>query len=103
VDSESFTLLDEQFHLCIAECSRNPLMVSLYRQINDVRTHAQWNAMKDKVLTTERIAEYNRQHRTLVEAIQSRDVESAVAIVTNHLHYARRQLLGAGANAGGEP
>jgi DNA-binding FadR family transcriptional regulator len=102
VDSETFTLLDEQFHLCIAECSRNPLMVSLYRQINDVRTHAQWTAMKDKVLTGERIAEYNRQHRTLVEAIQARDVESAMAIVTNHLHYARRQLLGAGANAGGE-
>ncbi|MFZ5792727.1 MAG: FadR/GntR family transcriptional regulator [Pseudomonadota bacterium] len=100
VDAESFTLLDEQFHLRIAECSRNPLMVSLYRQINDVRTHAQWNAMKDKVLTAERIAEYNRQHRGLVEAIQARDVESAVAIVTNHLHYARRQLLGASGAAG---
>jgi DNA-binding FadR family transcriptional regulator len=101
VDAESFTLLDEQFHLRIAECSRNPLMVSVYRQINDVRTHAQWNAMKDKVLTAERIAEYNRQHRGLVEAIQARDVESAVAIVTNHLHYARRQLLGVSSAAGG--
>jgi DNA-binding GntR family transcriptional regulator len=72
-------------------------MVSLYGQINDVRTHAQWNAMKDKVLTPERIAEYNRQHRTLYEAMLSRDVEGAMAIVTNHLHFARRQLLGAGA------
>lgn len=99
VDAESFTVLDEQFHQRIAECARNPLLVSLYRQINEIRTHAQWNAMKDKVLTTERIAEYNRQHRTLFEAILSRDVESAVAIVTNHLHYARRQLLGAGSAA----
>lgn len=96
VDAESFTLLDEQFHLRIAECSRNPLLVSLYRQINDVRSHAQWNAMKDKVLTVERIAEYNRQHRTLYEAMLSRDVEGAIAIVTSHLHYARRQLLGVG-------
>lgn len=95
IDSETFTLLDEQFHLRIAEATRNPLMVSLYRQINDVRTHAQWNMMKDKVLTIERIGEYNRQHRGLMEAILARDVESAVAIVTNHLHYARRQLLGA--------
>lgn len=95
-DAEDFTLWDEQFHLTIAECSRNPLMVWLYRQINDVRAHAQWNAMKDKVLTPERIAEYNRQHRNLFDAIRSRDVESAVAIVTNHLHFARRQLLGAG-------
>jgi DNA-binding FadR family transcriptional regulator len=94
-DPEGFTLWDEQFHLLIAECTRNPLMVSLYRQINDVRGHAQWNAMKDQVLTPERIAEYNQQHRALYEMIRSRDVEGAVALVTNHLHYARRQLLGA--------
>ena len=93
-DIEGFTLWDEQFHLLIAECTRNPLMVWIYRQINEVRAHDQWNAMKDKVLTPERIAEYNRQHRNLYEAIRTRDVESAVAIVTNHLHYARRQLLG---------
>jgi DNA-binding FadR family transcriptional regulator len=96
-DTEAFTRLDEQFHLLIAECTRNPLMVWLYRRINDIRTHAQWNAMKDKVLTPERMSEYNRQHRALFEAIRSRDIEAAVAIITNHLHYARRQLLGAGA------
>lgn len=94
-DPESFTRLDEQFHLMIAECTHNPLMVWIYREINDVRCHAQWAAMKDKVLTPERIAEYNRQHRNLFETIRSRDVEGAVAIVTDHLHYARRQLLGA--------
>lgn len=94
-DAEAFTLLDEQFHLMIAESTHNPLMVWIYRQINDVRCHAQWTAMKDKVLTPERIAEYNLQHRNLFEAIRSRDVEAAVAIVTNHLHYARRQLMGA--------
>jgi DNA-binding FadR family transcriptional regulator len=95
-DSEGFTQWDEDFHLAIAECTRNPLLVSLYRQINDVRTHKQWNAMKDKVLTAERIADYNAQHRNLFEAIRSRDVEGAVAIITAHLHQARRQLLGAG-------
>ncbi len=95
LDPESFTQLDEQFHLMIAESTHNPLLVWIYRQINDVRCHAQWAAMKDKVLTSERITEYNRQHRNLFETIRSRDVEGAVAIVTNHLHYARRQLMGA--------
>ena len=60
-DSESFTLWDEEFHQLIAEATRNPLMVWVYRQINAVRTHSQWNAMKDKVLTPGRIAEYNQQ------------------------------------------
>lgn len=95
-DSEGFTQWDEDFHLAIAACTRNPLLVSLYRQINEVRAHKQWNAMKDKVLTAERMSDYNQQHRSLFEAIRSRDVEGAVAIITNHLHQARRQLMGAG-------
>ncbi len=98
-DSESFTLWDEEFHQLISEATRNPLMVWVYRQINAVRTHSQWNAMKDKVLTPGRIAKYNRQHAALYEAIRTRDIQAAVAIVTDHLHYARHQLLGV--NAGG--
>jgi DNA-binding FadR family transcriptional regulator len=94
-DSESFTLWDEEFHQLIAEATRNPLMVWIYRKINDVRTHSQWNAMKSKVLTPQRIAEYNEEHLALYEAIRSRDIEAAVAIVTNHLHSAKRQLTGA--------
>jgi DNA-binding FadR family transcriptional regulator len=94
-DTESFTLWDKEFHGLISEATRNPLMVWVYRQINVVRTHGQWTAMKDKVLTPARIAEYNQQHRALYEAIRSRDVETAVAIITSHLHFARRQLMGA--------
>ena len=60
-----------------------------------IRAHDQWAAMRDKILTQQRIADYNRQHRALAEAIASRDVEGAVAMVTSHLHYARRQLMGA--------
>jgi DNA-binding FadR family transcriptional regulator len=96
-DRESFTLWDKQFHQLIAEATRNPLMVWIYREINDVRTHGQWSAMKNKVLTPQRIAEYNAQHLALFEAIRTRDIEAAVAVVTHHLHYARRQLLGASA------
>jgi DNA-binding FadR family transcriptional regulator len=94
-DSESFTRWDKGFHQLIADATRNPLMVWIYRQINEVRTHRQWSAMKDKVLTPQRIAEYNEQHAALYEAIRTRDIETAVAVITNHLHYARRQLMGA--------
>jgi DNA-binding FadR family transcriptional regulator len=100
-DIESFTLWDLEFHQLIAEATRNPLMVWVYRKINDVRVHRQWNAMKCKVLTPERIAEYNEQHLSLYEAIRTRDIERAVAVITNHLHYARRQLLGANSGDSG--
>ncbi len=95
-DREAFTRADTQFHLTLAECTRNPLMVWLYRHINDVRTHTQWSRMKDKILSPERLEEYNRQHRALYEAIASRDVDSAVTIISEHLEKARRDLIGAG-------
>ena len=94
-DRERFSRADEQFHLMLAECTRNPLMVWLYRQINDVRSHALWDGMKDKILTATRIAEYNRQHRELYEALCNRDVDAATRIIAAHLDKARRDLLGA--------
>ena len=94
-DREAFSRADEQFHLLLAECTRNPLMVWLYQQINDVRSHAQWHSMKEQILTAKRIKDYNRQHRQLYEALRSRDVETAVAIIEQHLDKARRDLVGA--------
>lgn len=95
-DREFFSRADEQFHLVLAECTRNPLMVWLYRQINDVRSHAQWNGMKDKILSEDRIADYNRQHRELYDTLRSRDVDAAVQIIVEHLEKARHDLIGAG-------
>ena len=93
-DREYFSRADEQFHLLLAECTHNPLMVWLYQQINDVRSHAQWNSMKDKILTGPRIMAYNKEHRQLYETLRSRDVEGAERIITQHLEIARRHLLG---------
>ena len=93
-DPENFSRADERFHLALAESTRNPLMVWVYRHINDVRGHAQWSVRKDKILTPERIVEYNEQHRALFAAIESRDTQSAVDIMTKHLEKARADLLG---------
>jgi DNA-binding FadR family transcriptional regulator len=95
-DQAAFSAADERFHMALAEATGNPLMSWIYGQINDVRCHDQWNAMKRKVLGEEAIAIYNRQHRMLVEAIRRRDTHAAVAIVTEHLQKARDDLVGIG-------
>lgn len=92
-DTNYFTKWDRQFHQLLADTSHNPLMASTYRQINRVRGHAQWNTMKDKILTADRIEAYNQQHRALFDSLLSRDTEAAVRIITEHLHDARRDLL----------
>ena len=94
--AEAFTNCDEEFHRRLAQCTQNALLVSIYNQINEVRGHDQWIAMRDKILTHEAIAEYNAQHRALYKALGSRDVDQAVAIIVKHLEKARLDLLGAG-------
>ncbi len=57
-DKDEFSKWDGEFHLLLARASANPLLINVYRQINHVRLHAQWDAMKEKILTPGVIADY---------------------------------------------
>jgi len=92
-DANYFTKWDRQFHQLLADATHNALMASIYRHVNHVRGHAQWSAMKDKVLTAARIESYNLQHRALYQALRIRDGEAAVRVIADHLDAARRDLL----------
>lgn len=94
-DQDQFTHWDMEFHLQLARCSRNPLLLKIYQQINAVRAHAQWNRMKQVILTPAKIAAYNVQHRTIFDALSHRDVQAAVDAITAHLETARQDLIGA--------
>ena len=97
-DKEAFSRHDSMFHEWLARSSKNPLLLHLYQQINAVRGHGQWDAMKNKILSPEVIDEYNRQHRALHEAIGRRDIVAAVKHINEHLEKARKDLMGAGEN-----
>jgi len=92
-DKDSFSRWDGEFHLMIAQASGNPLLLSVYRQINQVRLHAQWDAMKEKILTPEVIRDYNRQHRGIYDALNTRDAIAAQSLIAEHLEKARDDLL----------
>lgn len=94
-DKDAFTERDSQFHLSIARSSRNPLLLHIYEEINLVRSRAQWDAMKEKILTPRQIAAYNRQHRAILEALTSRDANRVAELIVEHLEKARADLLGA--------
>lgn len=91
---DDFSLADEQFHLALAQSANNPLLLWIYRRINEIRHQTQWHAGKDRVLTSRRMKNYNQQHRGLFEAINARDINRAVQAITTHLETAREQLLG---------
>ena len=92
-DKDAFSRWDGEFHLMIAQASSNPLLLTVYRQINQVRIHAQWDAMKEKILTPDVITAYNRQHRGILNAMTERDAVTAQALITEHLEKARDDLL----------
>lgn len=92
-DPVRFTKWDRQLHELIAEATHNPLLIALYRQINHVRGHRQWSAIKDKILTAHRIADYNHDHKALLAALGGRNGDQAAAIVVEHLERARQHLM----------
>lgn len=94
-DADLFTKLDSEFHLQLARCSRNPLILRLYQQINTVRSHAQWEQMKQIILSQEKIDLYNQQHRAIIEALRQRDAQGASDQISKHLETARQDLVGA--------
>jgi DNA-binding FadR family transcriptional regulator len=94
-DKDLFTELDAEFHLCIARGARNPLLMHVYEQINVVRSRAQWDAMKQKILTPPQIVIYNMQHRAIYQALRHRDGTRAAELIGQHLEKARGDLIGA--------
>jgi GntR family uxuAB operon transcriptional repressor len=94
-DQDLFTQLDCEFHLRLARSSRNPLIVRMYQQVNMVRLHAQWDRMKRLILTPDKIAEYNTEHRAIFEALLQRDALTATDLIKKHLDQARTDLIGA--------
>jgi DNA-binding FadR family transcriptional regulator len=94
-DVERYSAVDEQFHLSVANATSNPLLVSLYQLINEVRANALWAEMRNKVLTRENMRLYNEQHAAVVRAIQRRDAAAAAEVMVRHIEKARNDLMGA--------
>lgn len=94
-DEPAFSRWDSEFHQQLARCSRNPLIVRLYQNINEVRSHAQWRAMRRTILTPEQIDTYNAQHREIYDALCERDLKTASKRIEEHLEKARQDLIGA--------
>ncbi len=91
-----FSSADEEFHLMLAHCSQNPLLIWMYQRINDIRSHGQWSHRKMNILTPGKIRQYNEHHSALVKSIIRRDMEEASNLMIHHLIQAKRDLLGGG-------
>jgi DNA-binding GntR family transcriptional regulator len=79
--SPDFVLLDESFHLTLAEAAGNPVLVDLLRIVNE---RIRIVRMQD-FLTANRVAETIAQHLDIADAVLRADTELAVTRFDNHL------------------
>lgn len=91
---EAFEQWDAQLHEAIADAAHNSFIASVFRLMNEVRSHGEWGVLKRRSATPERRVEYQQEHRALVAALRQRDPEQARALCLHHLLHVRTNLLG---------
>ncbi|MGH6946781.1 MAG: FadR/GntR family transcriptional regulator [Kiloniellales bacterium] len=92
-DAAAFSHWDELFYLELAKGTHNPLLIAMYTLINHVRRQAHWAPTKEKTLSPNRIRDYQKLQRSIVEAIEARDLESAVEFVKLHMSGVQDDLI----------
>ena len=92
---DPFSAADAAFHLALAECTRNAMLVWITRCVGEVRNNAKWARMRQLTLSTRMIRRYNEQHREVFEAVRGRDAERGAKAMQAHLDLARRSLVAA--------
>lgn len=91
-DPQAFSEADTNFHRKLAQTTRNDLLIWLISKINTVRSLDEWTRMRHLTLDEAIIAQYNAQHREILNAIRSREPERAATKMKEHLETARLSL-----------
>ncbi len=90
---EDFELWDGELHQALAQATHNTFFLQVLALGNRVRRQADWGRLKRNSLTPQRRAEYERQHRVIVTALEDRDAESARDALVAHLVQIQRNLF----------
>lgn len=96
-DPITFAEADGQFHQALARSTGNALLIWLISKVNLVRHQEEWKRMREATLDRRTIANYNHQHRQIVNAIRAREPERAASLMKEHLETARLSLTRAAA------
>ncbi len=96
-DGAAFAEADAAFHSALADTTRNNLLIWLIGQINMVRSLDEWDRMRQLTVDVSTMQRYNLQHRSILNALRSREPERAASEMKEHLELARLSLTRAAA------
>jgi DNA-binding FadR family transcriptional regulator len=94
--TQEFELYDHAFHRAIAVAAKNALLLASHDLVAGARKGSEWRRLKaiSHASRPERRSEVLREHRAIVEAIESGDGAGARQAMLQHLHRVRMNLLG---------
>lgn len=92
---DEFEFWDFALHHALVVASRNPLLVSMYGEIERARKGQLWGNLKRLRDNSERRAAYQCDHVALVDALKARDLPRAIETMDLHLRRVETSLLGA--------
>lgn len=92
-ESDAFTMLEEEFMMLIARGTHNSLIVAMYGILHEVRRHPQWAAARRQALTPAKIKSIQLLFRSLYDAIERRNVETAVEIIKLYVANAHEEMI----------
>jgi DNA-binding FadR family transcriptional regulator len=76
---------DELFHRAVAEASGNGILIKTIDQIFRIKTHARWTVRTTSVFDPRLVCRYSQEHEKVLEAIKSRDPDSAEQAMKTHI------------------
>ncbi len=89
---EEFESWDLALHNCIMAASHSPLLIALYGVIEQARHGHTWGDLKRRSASAARRAEYQADHRAIVDALRARDSAAAVEAMRRHLSRVQEHL-----------
>ncbi len=92
-ESDMFAMLEEEFMMTIARGTHNSLIVAMYAILHEVRRHPQWDAARRQALTPAKIKSIQLLFRSLYDAIERRNVETAVEIIKLYVANAHDDMI----------
>ncbi|MGH7074006.1 MAG: FadR/GntR family transcriptional regulator [Stellaceae bacterium] len=90
---EAFERHDNAFHEAIVAATHNHFLIGIYGRVSLLRREAEWGKLKERSMTAQRRAAYQREHRRIMAALRDRDPARARAAMIGHLRHICRNMF----------
>ena len=84
-DTDAAEVWDGALHRMIARAAGNPILLTAFSLLDQLRTRDDWLAMRQRARSAEALQLYDHQHRAIIDAIAARRPEAARKAMTEHL------------------